>query len=420
MRIWLVKTGEEMPDDGPASRLVRMAILAEELVSRGHEVTFWNACFNHHKKIMRYDETTKVRSQVGYDIVFLKGRGYQKNISAPRFIHQHEVAREFSREAPKHQAPDVILSALPTIELSREVALYAKRRNVPLAIDCRDMWPEVITEQLRGPLRFPAWLVANHYKRLRSQALSNATSIIGVTTVFLDWALAAAKRPKGPLDRVFHLAVSPGQGFDPDTTNQAKDFWTDLIGPPDETETVACFGGTLSKRLDLETLLAACRLIVDRPEAKTLKIVLCGKGDLTAEFEACARDVPQVTFAGWRNAAELDVLMKRSHVGLLPYPPAFDFSNHFVNKIGEYLGQGLPILTGLDGLTHGLLDPAGLKIPYEVGNPQSLAEALLALPGQKPALKDKADTARTIFHDQFDPAAIYPAFADHLEALAHG
>jgi glycosyltransferase involved in cell wall biosynthesis len=420
MRIWLVKTGEEMPDDGPASRLVRMAILAEELASRGHEVIFWNACFNHHKKTMRYDATTEMRSQAGYDVVFLKGRSYQKNISAARFIHQFEVAREFTREAPKHQKPDVILSALPTIELSREVSLYARQNNVPLAIDCRDMWPEVITEQLRGPLKLPACLIASYYRRLRYQALSNATSIIGVTQVFLEWALAAAKRQRGEKDRVFHLAISPGQGFDKDMTAQAEAYWADLLGPPNNHETLACFGGTLSRRLDLETLLSACHLIAGKPEAKDLKIVLCGKGDLNAEFEACARDVPQVTFAGWRNAAELDVLMKRSHVGLLPYPPAFDFSNHFVNKIGEYLGQGLPILTGLDGLTHDLLDPAGLKIPYEVGNPQSLAEALLALPTQKAALKEKADTARTIFREQFDPAAIYPAFADHLESLTHG
>lgn len=420
MRIWLLKTGEEMPDDGTGSRLVRMAILAEELVSRGHEVVFWNACFNHHTKIMRYDETTEVRSEAGYKIVFLKGRAYAKNISANRFLHQREVAQEFAKQAPTYPSPDVILSALPTIELSEAAASYAKTHDVSFAVDCRDMWPEVITEQMKGAMRFPAWLVAQYYERQRYAALSQATSIIGVTDVFLEWAQRAARRTAGDKDRVFHLAINPNTNFAPEVLTQTNAFWDSQIGPATPDETLVCFAGTLSKRLDLVTLLEACRKLGTGTEVQNLKIVLCGKGDLLAEFEACARDVPQVTFAGWRNAADLHVLMQRAHVGLLPYPPAFDFSNHYVNKIGEYLEQGLPTLTGLDGLTHNLLSPHGLKIPYIVGDSDSLAATLRGLPSRKVALAAKADVARQLYLKHFDPRKVYVDFADHLESLAEG
>lgn len=417
MRIWLIKTGEEMPDDPHGPRLVRMAVLADYLVAAGHQVTFWNAAFNHHRKEPRYAETTRIRSVAGYDAIYLKGRAYRKNISLARFVHQEEVAREFARVAPDESPPDVIVAALPTIELCHAAMAYAQPRGIPYILDCRDMWPDVITEQLTGALRLPASLVALRYRRQRDRALRGAASIVGVTDRFLDWALKGAGRPRRDSDRVFHLAIPAPKQHAPEETAKAEAYWTDLIGPPSPDVTVACFGGTLSRRLDLHTLLAACRLLPGRADPDRLKIVLCGRGDLLEAFEATARDVPHVTFAGWRNAVELDALMKRSTAGLLPYPPAFDFSNHFVNKIGEYLNYGLPIVTGLDGLTEALLKPNDLQLPYEVGNPESLAATLAALPDQSGKSAARAETAKALYRKMFDPERIYPDFVAHIEAI---
>ena len=66
LRIWLVQIGEELPCDEGPPRLLRTALLAAELVQRGHEVTFWNAGFNHQKKKRRPETGTKFAISQGY------------------------------------------------------------------------------------------------------------------------------------------------------------------------------------------------------------------------------------------------------------------------------------------------------------------------------------------------------------------
>ena len=44
MRIWLIKTGEEMPDDPHGPRLVRMAVLADYLYDRLFKRVEFSVC----------------------------------------------------------------------------------------------------------------------------------------------------------------------------------------------------------------------------------------------------------------------------------------------------------------------------------------------------------------------------------------
>src|SRR5690242_19920782 len=96
LRIWLIQIGEEMPFDSGPPRLLRTALLAAELAARGHEVTYWNAGFNHQKKMLRSETGTKFTIPQGYRVVLLEGRSYKRNISLSRIVSHRQNAKSFT------------------------------------------------------------------------------------------------------------------------------------------------------------------------------------------------------------------------------------------------------------------------------------------------------------------------------------
>jgi glycosyltransferase involved in cell wall biosynthesis len=415
MRFWLVQTGEEMPCDGTDTRLLRTALLADELSRRGHEVVYWNSTFNHQKKVQRFERTCRVRQNGLYDAVFLYGRPYRHNIGLARVLSQRDNAREFLRHAKGQPLPDVIHCGFPPIELIANACEFAEMAGVPSVVDCRDMWPEVIVERLSPVQRLLAAPLLALWRRSKRSALRSATAITGVSKGFVEWGLAAAGRSAGPLDRAFHLTTDsepvPNSSLEA-ARQEWREWFTDL--PPNSL--IICFAGTFSRRLDLETVLDAADLLSSDERAR-VRIVLCGNGDLRTEIAERAAMNPALFYGGWCNRAQLAALMELSSIGLLPYPNTPDFLASYPNKVGEYLMAGLPIMTGLVGAVADLLSPHGLRVEYPVGNAVGMVEVIRSTMARDdlPAMREKA---RAIGRSQFNPEEIYPRFADWLELIA--
>lgn len=415
LNIWLVQTGEELPLDAGPPRLLRTALLAEELTARGHRVTFWNSTFNHQQKVQRAKRTTETTSPSGYRIILLFGRPYRRNISFARVFSQRENAREFRKLAPSQPSPDVILAGMPPIELPAASVAFAAERAVPCAVDCRDMWPDVIGQSVPPLLRILVAPGLALWRRQLRQALRRSTGITAVSPGFLSWALEAAGRQQAEQDRSFTLTLSATLP-DAEDVAKAEVYWNDVLGPCSVGVKIGVFAGTLSRRLDIMTMVDA---MVGLPKGTPLKLVICGKGDLEAEIRERTQNSPFVVFAGWKSAAELRALMARADFGALPYPSTRDFTSSFPNKVGEYLSFGLPIFTGVGGDTQAVLAPSNLAFNYTPGDVESARRALIDIAADTSVKSDRALAARKIFEDFFDPSKIYPAFADYLEQLAH-
>lgn len=416
LRIWLVQSGEEMPDDPGPPRLLRTALLARELSKRGHQVTFWNATFNHQQKTQRFPVTTTKTTSHGYVVHYLFGRAYRKNISLSRILSHIENAREFRHLAHKQPRPDVILTGLPTLELCKAVADFATPREVPFAIDCRDMWPDIFEDYLTGIKGLASAPIMTWWRKLKRKSLAAATAVTGVTGAFVQWGLDAADRQATSMDRPFHLAVPPTHPTTSELQN-ANSEWERILGPVDPDVTLACYPGTFSTRLDIPSFLEGLSLL-DADTSKRFRMVICGKGDLEPLVKEKSANMDHVVFAGWRGAADLRALMERSTFGVLPYSRTPDFRSHYVNKVGEYLSMGLPIMTGLDGLTGDLLERTELGITYNTGDPGSVASAIKWAVNNKKSLEAKKEAARQVYHRMFNPSVIYNEFCDYLEALA--
>ena len=159
MNCWLITVGEPLPVVDPGNpRLLRTGALARTLVQGGHRVLWWTSTFDHYRKVQRAPEDRSFDWEGG-TVRMLRSVGYRANVSVRRFIEHAGVARKFAREAAAMERPDVILASLPTIELAREAVAYGRAHGVPVLLDLRDLWPDLLIDVLPPRLRWLSRLV---------------------------------------------------------------------------------------------------------------------------------------------------------------------------------------------------------------------------------------------------------------------
>lgn len=414
LRVWIVQNGEELPSDPGPPRLLRQALLARLLATRGHEVTFWTPSFNHLQKLQRTTAEEHCVSD-GYRVMLLKSRPYERNVSGARIRSHRDAGREFSRRAAHQPTPDVVVAGYPTIELAHAAVTYAGQRGVPSIVDFRDQWPDIWSAQLPPPLRPVAAPLISRWRRLQRETVCRGTSICGITDQFVEWALAAGGRPRGVLDRAFHLAP-PAAPVDQIDLSAAYSYWTDQLGTKPPTAVWGAYAGSLSRRIDIMTVVRATALLP--PDVRSrLKIVVCGSGGAEPELREAVKDNDTVFYAGRRGAAEVRALLEQADFGLIPYIGSSDFLMSYPNKLGEQLSYGLPIVTGLGGVTGALLREHTLSTTYTTGDPHSCARALIGMVKSVPG-GDVSHRARQLFLHAFNPDTIYPDYANHVELVA--
>ena len=414
MRIWLVTIGEPVPvGDGSADRLHRTGTLARMLSAQGHKVTWWTSTFDHFRKRHLFHADREIFWDGGTRIVLLRGCGYSRNISFQRFIDHHLVAKKFAvRSQAETVRPDTIIAALPTIELCMEAVRYGERNDVPVVLDMRDMWPDIFVDLFPRPLRPLAGLALTPLFRQARAACRRASAIVGITSPFVDWGLKMGERARTGSDRAFPLAYDAAPPA-VDAVRLASDYWDSLGVFPTPHPFNVCYIGSIGHQLDLKACVDAARILHQR--GSNVRFVLCGTGDRLSDFKGAAQGLDNVLFPGWINAAQIHVLMRRSHVGLDPLPDRYDFLATINNKAIEYFSAGLPVLSSpASGILADLLRKNRCGLSYPTGAANELARVLDDLQANRSVLARMSQQARTVFTSQFTAEKVYAEMAQHL------
>lgn len=415
MRIWLITVGESLPTDGPDERLQRTGILASLLSRSGHEVLWWNSSFDHVRKTQRTDRDTCIELADNYRVMLLRSSGYRRNISVARLRDHREHAAKFRTLAPRQAAPDVILCSMPTIDLSRAAVEFAAARKIPIALDIRDLWPEIFVDLA------PPW--ARGVARLALQPLfgdlrwacSRATALTSITPQILEWGLGYAGRPRGAMDRAFPFGYVERRP-EPEEIERANRFWKERGVGVAPGEFLVCFFGTIGMHFDLETVIEAARRL--EGGGRPVRFVLCGSGDRLAGYQEAARGLSNVVFPGWVGSSEIWTLMRLAKLGLAPYRNTKDFQSSLPNKTIEYLSAGLPLLSCLKGVLKELLEENGCGVPYAEADPGSLARAVEEAYDRQERLDAMSDNALRLYRAKFTAETVYGEMMLHLEKLA--
>jgi glycosyltransferase involved in cell wall biosynthesis len=418
LRIWIVQAGEQLPTDRGPPRLLRAAILARHLASRGHSVTMFVSTFNHQQKYHRVGQTASLGFMDGYEVIALRGRAYSKNVSAARIWSQREQAHEFRRIAPSLPRPDVIHCGYPTIELADVTTTYGRELEIPVIVDCRDQWPDIFASYLQSGLRPFCVPLVTYWKGKRNKVMRKAHCISGVTDHFVNWGLEAAGRVRTEQDRAFPLAIDTEEPS-PAQLLQAEDFWIQKLRGLESGRTIIVFSGTVSVQMDQITVMEASKALSETQRNKLL-LVMCARGDAYEDMEHSARNHRHILMAGWRNAAEMKVILSKAKVGLLPYANTPDRLINVPNKVGEYLAHGVPVMTCLKGVTGQLLETQGVGIPYTFGSLESSKNALIDLVSGRYDFDKMSMAARELYYRLFDANKVYKDLCEYVEGVASG
>ena len=410
MRVWVVEVGEPLPFDPGVPRLMRAGLLSETLASRGHDVTWWTAAFDHSRKELRPRGRRTVESGGGrYEVELLRSIGYRRHVSARRMVEHTVNAVDFLLRARSAPRPDVIVAGLPTLELTAACARLGRRWNRPVVVDVRDLWPDIFEAALPHRFRSVRRALLSPLRALARYACRSSVAITGVSEPFRDWGLRHARRAARPTDQAFPPAYRP-LDLDSAARQRGDGFWR---AHGLDRHTVVAFVGALSDQFEFEPVLDVARRW--RETHPDLVFVLAGDGPARAALTVASRDLGNVCLPGWIDAEQIAALLARASIGLAPYKPVPNFLDNLTNKVVEYLAYSVPVVSTLgDGITGRIVREQGCGASYQSGDSSSLEVALSAV------LADEAMASRAYetFESRYSAAIVYGRFAELLEGLA--
>jgi glycosyltransferase involved in cell wall biosynthesis len=411
MQIWVITVGEPLPRYSGEDRQLRSGYLARLLAARGHQVTWWTSSFDHFRR--RYFTLQSERVGVGanLDLQFLHGCAYQRNVSLARQLNHWQIGREFRRLAPRYPRPAVIVCSFPTIELSRESVAYGRAHGVPTFLDIRDLWPDEMIDRLPPAARGLGRVLLSPLFSSARRALQGASGLIAISERFLNWGLEFSQRERSAdRDRVFPIGYT---GRVAGLESRAPLLNTASVDAVSSQKRIFWFAGTFVGNIDLGTVIEAARRLQARGD---IQFVLTGSGERSEEWRSQAEGLANVVFTGWADGAQLDALSAAAWAGLGAYRQGAKMS--MPNKLFEYMSRGLPILISLEGDTRELVASSHIGLPYEAGDPTSLAAAVERLADSPDLRGTMSGNATRLYNEQFSPHRIYDAYADFLELHA--
>jgi glycosyltransferase involved in cell wall biosynthesis len=319
------------------------------------------------------------------------------------------MARDFRVRASLEPTPDVVVSSLPTLELCEEAVRYARRRQCPVLLDIRDLWPDVFLDVLPRWLRPAGGVALTGMRRSLRSSCRQATGLIAISPPYLQWGLSHAGRTRRPADAVFphgYEEVDHSRGPD-----EAWAIWREFGLDPDERPFIACFFGAMGRQFDLATVIEAGRQLAERP-GRRIVLVLCGDGESRSRYLALAGRLPNIVLPGWVDREKIQSLMTIASVGLAPYLNTPNFVGNLPNKPIEYFSRGLPVVTSLRGYLSDLLCQSDCGVLYE--DATTLTRQLSGLANDPDRRQRLASNARRLFEERFDAREVYAAYSRHL------
>lgn len=412
MHVWLIQTGEPLPVDGEAPRLLRTGMMAQQLVQLGHDVTWWCSTFNHWTKAHRYPATSILEIQRGYRLHMLHSPGYARNVSLARIVDHRYLAQRFEQEIERVVRPDLIVSSLPTVEMSEVATRFGRKHGIPVIVDVRDLWPDAFLNFVPPLLRPLGKLLLGGLFRQARRALQNSSSIVGVSEGYLQWGLRVAGRDREPNDAVFPLGYQRASPSSADL--QAAE--SRLRGRGIDPGRLVCwFIGTFGQTYDVATVIEAARLLQARNDQR-VQFALSGEGGQLEQCREQAKGLDNVIFTGWLNSTEIEWMMSAAGVGLAAY--VGDAPQGLPNKVFEYLSAGLPIVSSLGAEADELLSSNHCGFSYAPGDSDDLLLKLMPLIDDPVLLASMKAAAQRAFDEKYSAERVYGQYLQFMERLA--
>jgi len=398
MNIWLISAFEPLPID--ETRPMRFMGIADELLNKGHHVTFWSSSFNHFNKIQRVSEDITITINDRFYLKLVHTKPYKKNISVSRLYSHYYFSNRLQQNILNTEKPELIYLAFPPINTLKLVSNYARVNNIPLVIDIIDPWPDVVLNIIPSILQKPFKILLSKYYKILRNSFSTSSAIFSISDTYIQWARKFVNTDSVKY-KVFFPAV--------DTTlyNQYKG---DAESSSNSLKFI--YAGTLGAYYDIETIIEAAKHF-NKNEAE---FIIAGDGPKKKNLEFRARGLDNIKFTGWLNSQDLQGYMETSHIGIAAYTTSG--TQTVTYKLFDYLAAGLPILNSLDGEMQQILDNNRLGIYYQSENCQNLISGIQQfLTMDREKLNKIKKRAKEFAQNHGDKKVVYGNLVEQLEDI---
>ena len=372
MKIWNLQVGEPkafLNRSGGTARVGRAHAISLMFSRHGHQVTHFVGSFNHVERKLEklpYNiELPSIHAQINY--VILESTGYDRNVSFQRIKDHFHIAYSFKKftEATEDK-PDLIIASVPTIELALIAVMFAKKNNIRVVIDYRDLWPDIFL---------------HHF-------LPNSPRLVGILAKFLPWFWMNKY-----IFRNASIVTTVGNGFSRHVENtyissSKKQKIQTIYQSQRElllTEKIVKKGscvrfvwtGNIVEETDFLTLKKTIEILSKK--RLNFEVWIAGSGSILEDEKAFFEQYDRyVNLLGWLNESQLITALNECDVGLLCYLDRIDFRMAIQNKVIDYLRSGLPIVGSVNGELHELAETENSDVYhlYEFGNSHSLVEVM--------------------------------------------
>lgn len=397
MKIWLVSIFEQTPVDKVFS--TRFLSIADEALSRGHQVTFWGSTFKHNTKEQRYEKTTYLDYKENYQLVFVKSMGYEKNVAPKRLISHALLGKEMVAEMNKVDKPDVILLAFPPISLAFEVTAWAKREGIPLIMDIIDPWPTLFESAVPGWASFLKGPVFRRPRERLKESLTNVDVLTAISNQYLDWSLEFFEVQQKE-------CLYPAADYT--LIRKYIENANSLDLPKKKLNLI--YAGSLASSYDIATILSAADQL---SKYQDIHFYFAGAGPKEAIIQEYMAKHSNVSFLG-RLAK--DVLMDYyAHCDLGMTQHTKGATQSVTYKLFDLLSAGLPILNSLESEMKDIIVDNQVGLHNAPGDSDALAENILTFYQNPDQLKSYQENGLKLAREVGDTQVIYKRFVDLIE-----
>lgn len=255
-------------------------------------------------------------------------------------------------------APDLILASSPQLPAAFTVLWIARLIGIPLVLELRDLWPQVLIDQGGYLASHPMvsllrWMEGVLYR----QAALVVVLAKGAEFYVRDrGALRTAWLPNGP-----DLELFQAQSLPP-SRSQFCVLYAGAHGDANALDNVI----EAARWLDLHGASILLRLVGDGPEKPAL--ILQSAGLTNISFEA---PVPKAAMPGLMGEVDA-ILLSLRDVPLFRYGVS-------PNKLYDAYAMGRPVVTTVPGAINDEVCREAIGLAVQPGDPVALANALLQL-----------------------------------------
>jgi len=347
-------------------RPMRYMGIADAAVKMGYDVTFFSSTFRHSNKTQRFSETTSVRVNDNYEVVYIKSPGYKSHISIKRLWAHYILGINLFRQVRKiENKPDIIIVAIPTLSSAYLITKWAKKNNIKVFADIIDPWPDSFYGLYKDWRKILLKLFLTPLSFVSIKILRNVTGVISISNEYCQWSLKKANRnhPTG----VFYPLVN----FDEIQLIQHK---LKLNNYSSNNNTInVVYAGSFTISYDIPCILNAAQILEEKYNQNII-FHFAGRGFYQKDIEERLKNSSNIQYHGLLNFNQLQELFSICDIGLIEH---FAMASQTVTyKLFDYLSADLVVINSLNSEMWDIIELNNIGLNHLSSDATELANSI--------------------------------------------